>query len=696
MPMHNHKITLLSRWLKRSLASAFLCSISAISLAAPGDTFVHLFEWKWSDVATECEQHLGPKGYSAVQVSPPQEHILGDAWWTRYQPVSLNIENSRSGNRAEFIDMVQRCEAVGVDIYVDAVINHMAAGSGTGTNGSDYSAGTLYPEFSSQDFHTDCTINAEDYQNDAWRVRNCRLVGLPDLDTGAEYVRQTLANYMNDLINIGVKGFRIDASKHMTPTDINAVTSRLDGNPYIFQEVIDLGGEAVSASEYTDGSDITEFKYSAELGNQFKNGQLNWLESFGEAWGFMSSSDAVVFTDNHDNQRGHGAGGSNVLTYKDGALYDLANVFMLAWPYGEPKVMSSYDFSDGDQGPPSTPVYSDGQLNCFGSDWKCEHRWRPIANMVAFRQVTAGTAVTNWWDNGNNQIAFGRGSAGFVVINREGSNLTHTFGTSLPEGEYCNVIDGDFVNGSCGGETVWVNNQGQVSVSVPAMTALAIHVNAAVGSDVDPEPSPEDPVTVSATSICYDNNSGYADPHMYFWNSSPADALGEASWPGEPMLAQGDFVCYDPAVDLDSLNIVFNDNGGAQTEDLTYTGTGCYANNQWQGLTDCGFEVETGNTEPSTNTYVCYDNASGFSNPHIHFWNASPSGTLEDTTWPGIAMEINSGFYCHDTGAQLDSLNIVFNDNGGAQTEDLFMNSDNSCYRQGQWTSLSDCGVSPQ
>ena len=33
--------------------------------------FVHLFEWSWEDVAKECENWLGPKGYDAVQVSPP-------------------------------------------------------------------------------------------------------------------------------------------------------------------------------------------------------------------------------------------------------------------------------------------------------------------------------------------------------------------------------------------------------------------------------------------------------------------------------------------------------------------------------------------------------------------------------------------------------------------------------------------------
>ena len=32
------------------------------------DVFVHLFEWRWPDVAQECEQHLASLGYCAVQV----------------------------------------------------------------------------------------------------------------------------------------------------------------------------------------------------------------------------------------------------------------------------------------------------------------------------------------------------------------------------------------------------------------------------------------------------------------------------------------------------------------------------------------------------------------------------------------------------------------------------------------------------
>ena len=60
---------------------------------ADGGVIVHLFEWRWDDVARECEEFLGPNGYAAVQVSPPVEnHVIGDRpWFERYQPVSYQL-----------------------------------------------------------------------------------------------------------------------------------------------------------------------------------------------------------------------------------------------------------------------------------------------------------------------------------------------------------------------------------------------------------------------------------------------------------------------------------------------------------------------------------------------------------------------------------------------------------------------------
>jgi len=74
----------------------------------------------------------------------------------------------------------------------------------------------------------------------------------------------------------------------------------------------------------------------------------------------------------------------------------MAVAFMLAYPYGYPRVMSSFFFDDRDQGPPhdasdnilSPSINSDGSC---GNGWVCEHRWRQIFNMVEFRNVVAGT-----------------------------------------------------------------------------------------------------------------------------------------------------------------------------------------------------------------------------------------------------------------------------------------------------------------
>lgn len=118
----------------------------------------------------------------------------------------------------------------------------------------------------------------------------------------------------------------------MWPQDLRVIYNKAknlsakDGfaRPYIYQEVIDLGGEAVSKFEYTDLGNVIEFQYGIILGNMFRGqDKLARLETFNDpkAWRMLSPDDALVMVDNHDNQRGHGAGGSAILTYKDPKPY---------------------------------------------------------------------------------------------------------------------------------------------------------------------------------------------------------------------------------------------------------------------------------------------------------------------------------------------------------------------------------------
>ena len=141
--------------------------------ASPGarDVIVHLFEWPWASVASECTNVLGPKGFGAVQVSPPQEHVVlsGQSypWWQDYQPVSYQLV-SRRGDRAAFANMVTTCHNAGVKIYVDAVVNHMAGGAstGTGSNGSTYSHYSYPGIYQNQDYSCPggCSVDVDNVQ----------------------------------------------------------------------------------------------------------------------------------------------------------------------------------------------------------------------------------------------------------------------------------------------------------------------------------------------------------------------------------------------------------------------------------------------------------------------------------------------------------------------------------------------------
>jgi alpha-amylase len=439
-------------------------------------TDVQLFEWSWPDVAYECENFLSKKGYRSVQVSPPTEHIQGSQWWTRYQPVTYTL-TSRSGNEAQFKDMIHRCAAVNVSIVVDAVINHMAAGSGTGIAGSAYGS-RQYPFYGPQDFHhnsnsvtSNCQVN--DYTN-KYNVQYCDLVGLPDLLTSSDYVQGQIAAYINKVASYGVKGIRIDAAKHQDANELAGITRRLpSSNFYIGTEVIGSAGEAVQPSMYYSIGQVTEFYFSDYLCDNVKvENKMQYLKTFGETWGLMPDKYAAVFMDNHDTQRN----GRAQLTYKNGDLYTFANIFMLAWNYGNPRVMSSYYFTNTDMGPPSVGV--SGGKNCMDNkNWVCEHRWGPIANMVAWRKTAKTSGVSNWQQGNANQIAFSRGNA-FIALNRGSSTWTATLKTGLAAGTYCQIIGDTNADNIATCPTVTVDASGSATFTVKGLSAAAIHAGA--------------------------------------------------------------------------------------------------------------------------------------------------------------------------------------------------------------------------
>ena len=439
-----------------------LCGNASAVLNDGEMIIVHPFQWTYSNIAKECEEVLGPKGYDGVQISQPAEHInRTDVWWAVYQPVNFWNYTTMTGNEAELRDMIARCNKAGVKVFADAVFNQRASGSGTGLGGSGYGNDT-FPDLNYDDFHHDCWGDIN--YSDAFKVRHCALSGMPDLNTDSDSTRTKIANYLKNLLNMGVYGFRIDAAKHMYPADIEAILAKA-GNPPAYLEVIGANGEAAQPEQYAGIANavVTEFKYCGSLQNNIYNPQ--YLINLDDSWHQIPGYASEVFVANHDNERG--SAGTSFLTYQNnGWAFQLAQSFMVAYPYGTVRqVYSGYEFSTHDQG---GPLWAE---RCQGG-WHCEHRDSIVNNAVGFARATRGLSVTTKGAEGK-LIWFTRGTKGFYALNSGDNDVTKTFKVGVPDGTYCEILQQD---DKCGGQQINVSG-GYASIKVPAHRAAAICVD---------------------------------------------------------------------------------------------------------------------------------------------------------------------------------------------------------------------------
>ena len=459
-------------------SSAFASANPKNSLPPKG-VIVTAFQQNWRSIAKECKATYGPEGVKYVQVSPPQDHIKGSAWWTSYQPVSYNL-NSKLGTEAEFKNMITTCKAAKVGIIVDAVINHTTGFDNkdtVGAGGSKYDAANQsYPDagYTKDDFHQ---IDKDIYTySDAQVVWNYRLVGLLDLDTSKPHVQQTLGNYFAKLLKMGVAGFRVDAAKHIAPNEMKAIkkaAAEASGvkpeNIWWMQETIGdtNGAKENQPDKYVGTGEVDEFEYSYRLRNYF-SGSIDNLKHITDS--LIPNKNAAIFVTNWDTERDNA---TSVLTYKDGKLYELANAFMLSYPYGTPNIYSGYKFSERDEGAPGATETSVPDASCGkDSKWQCTQRWTSIRGMIGFYNAVKGTKVTKWQDDESNNIAFSRANKGFFAINNDDKQNDVKYDTDLPDGEYCNV----YASKNCE-KTVTVSG-GKVETTIPAHSAVALHIKA--------------------------------------------------------------------------------------------------------------------------------------------------------------------------------------------------------------------------
>lgn len=491
---------------------------------AATDVTMIAFQQSWKTIGDECTKTYGPEGVKYVQVSPPQESIQGTQWWTVYQPVSYKLD-SRFGTEDEFKTMISQCNAAGVQIVADMVLNHTTGHdvswvddqygvAGTEYNGSygrypgigiyqyEESGNNHQYGLPSGDFHTcksNVSDNISDYTN-ADEVWNCRLSTMWDINTGSDRVQNIQAEYLAHLWEDGVRGFRIDSAKHMDPNDIASIKRKFmtkagitDEQSFPWsQEVIYHNGESekFAPERYEKNGQVTEFSYAYSLLKDF-NGSITNLKNITSDL-LDDADNATVFVSNWDTARG-----SETLKPVSGARYELANAFMLGYDYGHPKILSDYAFNESTQ-------YDDGVKDSTDTtvpkismddvcstqkdptqmeygDWNCQQRWTSIRGMIKFHNAVNGTSVSNWQESGSNDIAFERVDAngkskGLLALNNTLQEHDVDYTTSLPDGEYCNV----YASRTCS-QTVTVSG-GHAKATIGKRSAIAIYAGAVKGA----------------------------------------------------------------------------------------------------------------------------------------------------------------------------------------------------------------------
>ena len=491
------------------MASAPACGAKdtgSAELPKRTDVEVIAFQQPWTSIAKECTRTYGPEGVRYVEVSPPQESIRGKQWWTSYQPVSYRLD-SKLGTEAEFQDMIDTCAAAGVGVIADVVLNQTTgaapAGQGgwkEGVAGSKYDPSTgAYPAFTGDGEYPD-GVDAKDFHDyghgasisgymDQQEVQEGRLSGMWDFDTSSPKVRDIQSDYLARLYRMGVQGFRMDAVKHISADDMKAIKQRMaekvgkDADDiYWIQEVIGNAAEAsgIQPRNYFGTGTVTQFAYTSNL-NSALRGDVSSLADVGERLGdtarnrfAIPSKDANVFVTNWDTARNPG----QAITYKDGALYALANAFLLAYDYGTPRLLSDYRFTDRDAGAPgatdtSVPAVDfDEACAVAGGAWNCQQRWTPTRGMIAFHNYVDGTKVERLQEPDPSLLAFSRGDRGFVAFNNGTKEATHEFDTTMPDGEYCDV----YAVEDCS-RTVKVRN-GKVQATLAPTSAVALYAGA--------------------------------------------------------------------------------------------------------------------------------------------------------------------------------------------------------------------------
>jgi len=390
--------------------------------------------------------YIHEMGFDAIWISPVVDNTNNGyhGYWAR----DWSKINSHFGSEQDLKALVEACHKKGMWVMVDVVANHV------GPVKSDYKS--IYPFNKAEHYHDYCEIRDQDWDNNQWRVENCRLSRLPDLKQENQWVADTLCNWVRDLMQkYNFDGVRVD-TVHLVP---KGFWSKYKGCVGAFTLGEVLNGKVKYVGEYIGRVDsVLNYPIFWDLRSTFKGGSFMTLVNkinevtgaFGKEQNYMG-----VFVNNHDNTR---------FLYKYEGLDNFigALVFSLFYP-GIPIVY--YGDEQGYKGG-NDPANRESLWNNMNRNSKIYQALKKAINVRKTHKVWNHPYKDLW--HTDTMLAFTRGEVLIVLTNRGQGLDMEIPKVPFPNGSrICSVLDGGCTTVNNG--TAWIKLGGnQTGVFVKA------------------------------------------------------------------------------------------------------------------------------------------------------------------------------------------------------------------------------------
>lgn len=418
------------------------------------ESILHVWSWNFPTIGENMKK-IADAGFTMVQTSPVQncytpegsgkkifdENVTEGNWYYYYQPTDWKIGNNILGSRDQMKQMMDSAAKYNVKVIVDVLPNHTAFDI-------DAVSDDFYKAVGGRDkmFHSQGLSPIEDY-NDREQCTLWAMGSLPDVNTENPDFQKYYMEFVNDLLSLGVKGFRYDTAKHIgvhsDPVDTASGVKENDfwdvatgrkavkgvklAVPYdslfVYGEV--LQDRNVPEEEYADYMGQTASGYGHVLREALEKGSANGLDLI--SWHHTAAPEYLTtWVESHDTYAN---------AHESAHLTDdqirTGWVFLTARQNGTPLFFSR------PAGSTRQKYWGDNVLGARGND---EFFHPEVVAVNKFRTAMAGQTENVQTSPDGSVLLVNRGKKGAAVINISKNAKSVNLATGLPDGTYKDLV----------------------------------------------------------------------------------------------------------------------------------------------------------------------------------------------------------------------------------------------------------------